>query len=1050
MGNLQDQLTATLGGAYTIERELGGGGMSRVFLAEESRLRRKVVVKVLSPELAAGISAERFEREIQLAASLMQANIVPVLSTGESGGLPYYTMPFVEGESLRSRLMRDGGIPLGEVPGIIRDVARALAYAHDRGVVHRDIKPDNVLLSGGAAVVTDFGIAKAIAAARGAGAGATLTQFGTSIGTPAYMAPEQAAGDPLVDHRADIYALGCMAYELLSGEPPFAGRTPQRMLAAHMGEAPRPLLEVAPMTPPALAALVMACLEKDPSARPQSARAVINALDAIASGASHETLGASLLARPGLLKWALAIYIAAFIVVAVIARAAIVGIGLPDWVFPGTMILMGLGLPVLLFTGYAQSVVRRMALATPTLTPGGRPARTGTIADIAVKASPHLTWRRAAIAGAAALGFFIFSIGAFMALRAAGIGPFGSLLAAGRLGDARILVGDFRATSTDTALGNVVAEAVRADLAQSSALTIVPTTLVATQLRAMQKPAGTRLDSDVAREVAIRAGVPAFVTGEIVGLGAGFVVNARLVGSDSGQTLASFSEVADSPGDLIPAIGRVTRQLRGKAGESLKDLQSAPKLADAMTPSLDALRRYTEALKAFRENDYTQSIRLFEEAIAIDSQFAGAYRGAATALGNIGTDPEREMRYARKAFDLSDRLPDAERFQTRATWYTRSDPAKALPEYEAMYRVRPNLSTPLNNMGVIEWDMRALDAAERHLREGARVDTAMVFSQANLVLTLLEQGKLGAADSVLAVVERRFPQHPMTYQARVSRVMAVQNVDSGVRLMEAFLAVPSRDLSMTAFVGNMAANAYIVAGRLQDAERAQRKATEAGVRMGIGAAEPTELAVLSALRSWYHDDRAGGLRLADEAAAKSQAVVPGNRPYDMMALGYILAGTPAKARPMLAEFAKQPGRSMNPSSQQFIHLAQSLIAYTEKRYEDGIREARAGDIGMCTACALPIMAMNYDMAGQADSAIATYTRYVSSTGTLGPRANVDALFLTGSYKRLGELLEAKGDAKRAIEYYEQALRLWKNADPVLQPKVADMKRRVERLRRTGG
>lgn len=1049
MGNLQDQLTATLSGAYTIERELGGGGMSRVFLAEESRLRRKVVVKVLSPELAAGISAERFEREIQLAASLMQANIVPVLSTGESGGLPYYTMPFVEGESLRSRLMRDGGIPLGEVPGILRDVARALAYAHDRGVVHRDIKPDNVLVSGGAAVVTDFGIAKAIAAARGEGAGATLTQFGTSIGTPAYMAPEQAAGDPLVDHRADIYALGCMAYELLSGQPPFAGRTPQRMLAAHMGEPPRPLLEVAPMTPPALVTLVMACLEKDPGARPHSARDVINALDAVASGTSHESLSASLLARPGLLKWALAIYIAAFIVVAVIAKAAIVGIGLPDWVFPGTMIVMGLGLPVLLFTGYAQSVVRRMALATPTLTPGGRQARTGTIADIAVKASPHLTWKRTAIAGAGALGLFIVAIGAFMAMRAAGIGPFGSLLAAGKLGDARILVGDFRATSTDTALGNVVAEAVRADLAQSSALTIVPTSLVVAQLRAMQKPAGTRIDSDVAREVAIRAGVPAFVTGEIVGLGAGFVVNARLVGSDSGQTLASFSEVADSPGDLIPAIGRVSRQLRSKAGESLKDLQSTPKLADAMTPSLDALRRYTEAIKAFRVNEYTQSIRLFEEAIAIDSQFAGAYRGAATALGNIGTDPEREMRYAKKAFDLSDRLPDAERFQTRAIWYTRADPAKALPEYEAMYRVRPS-STPLNNMGVIEWDMRALDAAERHFREGYRVDTTLVFSPANLVVTLLEQGKLAAADSALAIVEQHFPQHPMTYSVRVSRVMAVQNVDSGVRMMEAYMTVSDRDPSMTAYVGSLASSGYLVAGRVRDAERMQRKATEAGVRAGIAAAIPVELAVLSTIRAWYHDDREGALRLADEAAAKSQSVVPANRPYDVMALAYILAGAPGKARPMIAEFARQPGRSVNPSAQQFIHMAQSLAAYTEKRYADGIREARAGDVGMCTACALPLMAMNYDMAGQPDSAIAIYSRYVSSTSTLGPRANVDALFLTGSYKRLGELLEAKGDTKRAIESYEQALRLWKNADPVLQPKVADMKRRVERLRRTGG
>ncbi|MEQ1692292.1 MAG: serine/threonine-protein kinase, partial [Gemmatimonas sp.] len=204
---LREQLQATLSGTYTLERELGGGGMSRVFVAEELRLRRKVVVKVLSPELAQGISVERFEREIQTVAALQHANIVPVHTAGETKGLPYYTMPYVEGESLRARLGH-GPLPIAEVVGILRDVSKALAYAHQRGVVHRDIKPDNVLISGDVAVVTDFGIAKAISASRTASGDATLTQVGTSIGTPAYMAPEQAAGDPTIDHRADIYALG--------------------------------------------------------------------------------------------------------------------------------------------------------------------------------------------------------------------------------------------------------------------------------------------------------------------------------------------------------------------------------------------------------------------------------------------------------------------------------------------------------------------------------------------------------------------------------------------------------------------------------------------------------------------------------------------------------------------------------------------------------------------------------------------------------------------------------------------------------------------------
>jgi serine/threonine-protein kinase len=216
---LRDQLQQTLGSGYTVERELGGGGMSRVFVARDESLHRNIVVKVLPPELVAGVNVERFNREIVLAAGLQHPHIVPVHSAGQMDGVPFYTMPFVDGESLRARLTRTGGLPITEVIGVLRDVAKALAYAHERGVVHRDIKPDNVLMSGGSATVTDFGIAKALSASRTAAPGATLTQIGTSIGTPTYMSPEQAAGDPSTDHRADIYSFGCLGYELRRSSP---------------------------------------------------------------------------------------------------------------------------------------------------------------------------------------------------------------------------------------------------------------------------------------------------------------------------------------------------------------------------------------------------------------------------------------------------------------------------------------------------------------------------------------------------------------------------------------------------------------------------------------------------------------------------------------------------------------------------------------------------------------------------------------------------------------------------------------------------------------
>jgi tRNA A-37 threonylcarbamoyl transferase component Bud32/TolB-like protein len=289
MTDLREQLQIALGAAYTIERELGGGGMSRVFVATENALGRHVVIKVLAPELAAAVSAERFAREVKLAASLQHPQIVPVLTAGAAGDIPYYTMPLVDGESLRGKLTRIGSFSISDAMNVLRDVAKALEYAHAHGVVHRDIKPDNVLIIGSSAAVTDFGIAKAVSASKTAADRTELTQIGTSIGTPAYMAPEQAAGDPATDHRADIYAFGCMAYELLAGKPPFSGRPPHQLFLAHASEAPAPVQSARADAPATLARLVMRCLEKAPQSRPQSASELLRELDSVATPSAHAT-----------------------------------------------------------------------------------------------------------------------------------------------------------------------------------------------------------------------------------------------------------------------------------------------------------------------------------------------------------------------------------------------------------------------------------------------------------------------------------------------------------------------------------------------------------------------------------------------------------------------------------------------------------------------------------------------------------------------------------------------------------------------------------------
>jgi serine/threonine protein kinase len=282
LAGLREQLQRTLGTAYTLERELGGGVMSRAFVAEDTRLQRKVVIKVFPPDLAAAVDLELFRREIQVAAKLQHPNILPVLTSGDTEGLPYYTMSFVEGESLRERISRDGALPLHDVVRILRDVLSALAYAHDHGVVHHDIKPDNVLLTEHASLVTDFGVARALWAS--AAEGSFVTSLGVAVGTPAYMAPEQVAADPSTDHRADIYAVGAMAYEMVSGSQLFPGRTPQRTMAAHVLEEPVALDEKQPSVPGALSALIMRALEKDVADRPQSAEEMLRDLNALSAG----------------------------------------------------------------------------------------------------------------------------------------------------------------------------------------------------------------------------------------------------------------------------------------------------------------------------------------------------------------------------------------------------------------------------------------------------------------------------------------------------------------------------------------------------------------------------------------------------------------------------------------------------------------------------------------------------------------------------------------------------------------------------------------------
>ena len=708
MSELVERLQAALGDTYRIERELGGGGMSHVFLAKETALGRSVVVKVLPPEMAASVNIERFRREIQLAASLQHPHIVPVLAAGQSGDLLYYTMPLVEGESLRAKLAREGEMPVSDAIRVLRDVVDALAYAHARGVVHRDIKPDNVLITGQHAVVTDFGVAKAMSASSGS---SSLTSLGVALGTPAYMAPEQAAADPNVDHRADLYAVGAMAYEMLCGRPPFSGMSPQQVLAAHVTLPPAPLSGQRTSVSPALNALVMRCLEKKPADRVQTAAEMLTQLQAMATpsggmaptgATSAFTSGAEAALRRAHPMRVAILFALASIAVLVVVFVLRQRLGLPDWVFPGAVVLLVIGLPIMLLTGRKE---RERVLA----------AATGTYRVPDAGMSKHFTWRKAILGGGLAFGTLAAIVIAYTAMRMLGIGSIGTLQAKGLIKDRQpILLAEFENRASDSTLGPTLTEALRVDLSQSQTVKLLDGEAVASALERMKMPSASKMTPALASQLAQREGVPAVVTGEIAPVGKSYVLSAKVISTTDGSVLTALRETAASDAELIPAIDRLSRALRERIGESLVTIRADQPLAHVTTESLEALRKYSQALRlsdAGREDD---AIPLLQEATTIDTSFAMAWRKLAAILNNHAAPFLKIAGAAEHAYRHRDRLPEVEKQAAIGFYYDVADrdPAKASAAYRTILTIDPDNNIALNNLALVLYSQRRFAEAE--------------------------------------------------------------------------------------------------------------------------------------------------------------------------------------------------------------------------------------------------------------------------------------------------------------------------------------------------
>ncbi len=1053
------RLEQALADTYAFERELGGGGMSRTYLARDLTLNRRVVVKVLAPELLQGLSVERFKREVLMAAQLQHPHVVPVLVSGDADGLPWFSMPYVDGESLRLRMDR-GALSMAECVSILRDVSRALAYAHSHGVVHRDIKPDNVLLSGGSATVTDFGIAKAISASRTEAGGNALTQAGMAIGTPAYMAPEQAAADPDLDHRADLYAFGGMAYELLSGQQLFAGRTPAKVLAAHLGEAPRELQQLAPQVPRNLASLVMQCLAKDPDARPANASAIVAALDAVTgTGAaagqleagSSPTTGGGVQGQRVRLARALGLWIVAAVALLAATWGATVVVGLPDWTIAAAVAVVLAGLPAVLGTWWVQRAAHRAVTATPTITDGGRVASPGTMATFAMRASPHVTWTRTWRAGAIAAGALALSAAGFTATRALGIGPAASLIGRGDFGQREtIVVADFRPPANDSLLGTTVGEALRTDLAQSANLDVLTRATTRDILDRMQRPRESVVYYALAREIATREGARAVVDGEIVRLGGSYVLSARLVSAVDGVELEKFRETADNDAALVPAVGALSRAIRERVGESLKGIRRSAPLERVTTSSLPALRKYVEGTRVLSDQgDDRRALELLQDAVEIDSTFAMAWRRIAVVHSNDG-QLARADSAIRVAMRFRDRLSDEERAFTEAFFYSRStepDYSRAISAYEDVLRRDSLNSTALNNLSVLYSELRQFDDAKRVLWTSVATPSAAGVNFTNLLLEMNNSGDSLGADSASALFAERLPDNADLWEGRMVQLSTRGQVDSMAQLSRSVLGT-ARNRRQAFVSRGMQAYRAALRGRPMEAVR-----FKAGVDSVFNReTAPDRLPGSSRADSAF----ATALILGDASAARMvlgraipsdsfAEVPPAARPWFVLLRAAAVAGDSTTARAALAG-AERDLLPTAPLRDHQTALAGALMEIARNAPDAAIRQLRLAIAERASPDPEEAFLMGslHDRAGRPDSAALWLERAITT-----PPAN--GFFLNGVYpplarRRLAELAEARGDLTQAIRYYEAFLADWSDPEPTLQSEVDGVRARVAVLR----
>ena len=982
-------------GPYQVVRELARGGMGAVYLAEraDGAFTQRVAIKLIKRGMDTDHVLARFRAERQILASLDHPNIARLLDGGSTDdGLPYIAMEYIDGQpiDLYAEAQR---LSVADRLGLFLRVCDAVSYAHAQGVIHRDIKPLNILVTpAGIPKLLDFGIAKVL---HDAAEEVTSTVTGLRLLTPEYASPEQVQGRHATA-TTDVYSLGVVLYELLTGRSPYhiRSRAPQDVAAA--------VCTTDPERP-------SAAVTRAPEAEKQAVRR--RRRDSAGDHAARMTAD-----NPRQLSRRLRGDLDTIVLAALRKE--------PDRRYPSV-------------AAFADDLRRHLE---------GRPVLAR--ADgMLYRAGKFARRNRAGVpaAGVVAISLAVVAAVGLPAGRSGDEPP--SLLATQTLAERdRILVADFTdRTGGDTILTAAVTEALRTDLAQSPVVRVLTARQVRASLDRMQQASDVVLDDTLAREVSLREGVKAFVTGSLARVSSSYVVTVQLVGAQSGDALAAVRETAPDSSGLIGAVDRASKALRRRIGESLRELEQMPPLFQATTASLPALRRYTEAQRAARAGQRTTAIERFKEAIALDTGFASAYIGLNMAYGSIGRQGDA-VDARRHALANRHRLSFLERnFLAGSAGYFDEEYEESIRVYRALIERYPDHAAALNNLAISYRDSRQYDLAVEYFRRAIAADSTIPNMYFGIHSAQLLQGRFAEARGTLDLTTRRFPGNPILLTVEIQDAAAQQDWDRAERQATAQAAKAGSDTSYAIDPLEALAGIAMTRGRLAEAERRWRKHLRFSRAAGAMGRHLFGVIQIGHLELRYRSAPARALAVLDSALAVMplDSLLPGDRRYDELGRFYAAAGERGRARQMLA--AAIANDSLIGRNLRFERSwTRGVIAMAEGRGPEAVTELELAAKGhVCAICPLPDLGRALEATGRPHDAAAAYRRYLTTPWLW--RYEPDAVELGWTIRRLAELEEQLGTADPAATY-ARLLQLWKDADAELKPIVDDVRGRLAALR----